>query len=326
METFRFGIMGAGRIAEKFCDAVRRIDGVKVAAVASKSAERAQTFAARNGIASWHADYGEMLAREDIDAVYIATTHNFHYENILECLEYGKPVLCEKCMVLTKRQAEEVFARAREKKLFVMEAMWSRFLPTIRKARQWIEEGRIGRVTMANACLGWVAPQDTENRMFNPDLAGGALYDMGVYCIEIMSGLIGGGVRKVRSDIVFAETGVDKSDCITLEFDDCLASLQISIAAQIEECAYLYGTRGYIRIPAFHKGRGCFLYGPDGNLVEKFDDPTENGFVYEAEEVVRCVRAGRLESDVMPAEDTIRCAEIFDLCLAKDAAAGTRGI
>ena len=319
MDTFRFGVMGAGRIAEKFCDAVGRIDGAEVAAVASKSAERAQSFAVRNGLPSWHAGYGEMLARPDIDAVYIATTHNFHYENILECLKYNKPVLCEKCMVLTKKQAEEIFARAGEKKLFVMEAMWSRFLPTIRKARQWVREGRIGKVTMASACLGWVAPQDAENRMYNPDLAGGALYDMGVYCIEIMSYLLGGGIRKVRADIVFAETGVDESDCIMLEFNDCLASLQVSIAAKIEECAFLYGTRGYIRIPAFHKGRGCRLYGPDGNLVEEFNDPTENGFVYEVEEVVRCIRSGKLESDVMPKADTIRCAEIFDLCLAKNA-------
>lgn len=317
MQTFRFGVLGAGRIAEKFCDAIRRTGGAEVAAVASKSAERAESFAARNGLPSWYAGYGGMLARPDIDAVYIATTHNFHYENILECLEHGKPVLCEKCMVLTKEQAEDVFARAREKKLFVMEAMWSRFLPTIQKAKQWVGEGRIGRVTMASACLGWVAPEDAGNRMYSPDLAGGALYDMGVYCIEVMSYLLGGEIRKVRSDTIFADTGVDKSDCITLEFDDCLASLQVSIAAKIDECAFLYGTNGSIRIPAFHRGRGCFLYGPDGSLVEQFDDPTENGFVYEAEETVRCVRAGRLESGIMPAADTIRCAEIFDFCLAK---------
>lgn len=320
METFRFGVMGAGRIARKFCDAVRQVDGAEVAAIASKDGERARAFAERSGVPSWHGDYAQMLARPDIDAVYVATTHNFHFDNIMQCLSYGKPVLCEKCMVLTKRQAEEVFACARKKHLFVMEAMWSRFLPAVQKARQWVAEGRIGRVTMASACQGWVAPEDAADRMYNPALAGGALYDMGVYCIEVISYLLGGEISKAGFSAVYAATGVDQSDCIVLQIGGCLASLQISIAAKTEECAFLYGTQGYVKIPFFHRAESCFLYGTDGSLTEKFEFPFENGFVYEAEEVMRCVRGGKTESAVMPAADTIRCAELFDQCLSESPA------
>ena len=136
MKQFRFGILGAGGIAHKFCNAVGKVDDACVAAVASKDQKRAWRFAKRHGIEDFYSDYEHLLAREDIDAIYIATTHNFHYENIIACLKHNKPVLCEKSMVPTAAQAQEIFSLAKEKKLFVMEAMWSRFLPHINQARQ----------------------------------------------------------------------------------------------------------------------------------------------------------------------------------------------
>ena len=153
MKQFRFGILGAGGIAHKFCNAVGKVDDACVAAVASKDQKRAWRFAKRHGIEDFYSDYEHLLAREDIDAIYIATTHNFHYENIIACLEHNKPVLCEKSMVPTAAQAQEIFSLAKEKKLFVMEAMWSRFLPHINQARQWIKEGLIGNLEAATEIL-----------------------------------------------------------------------------------------------------------------------------------------------------------------------------
>lgn len=315
MDTFRFGIIGAARIANKFCDAVRYIEGAEVVAVSSKDLDRAKAFAEKNCLPSYYGSYDEMLSRDDIDAVYIATTHNFHYENLIACIEHGKHALCEKCMVLTKQQAETVFALAAKKNLFIMEAMWSRFLPNIKKARKWIQEGRIGRIDLASAVLGFVAAEDPKSRIYNPDLAGGALYDMGVYAIEIMSYLINKEIRQVKSVLLFADTGVDTTDNVTLSFDGCIANLQCSITAKVDENAYLYGSKGYIQIPKFHFGDQCRLYDLDGNIVEEFYEKPVNGFIYEIREVIRCVRAGKTESDVVPHKDTVRCAEIFEQCL-----------
>ena len=318
MNPFRFGIIGAGRISNKFCDAVRHIEGAEVVAVSSKDFDRAKDFAEKNQVSFYYDSYDTMLSREDIDAVYIATTHNFHYENLLACIEHGKHVLCEKCMVLTKKQAETVFALAEEKNLFVMEAMWSCFLPHIKKVRQWIQEERIGKITLANAVIGFIGEKDPHNRLYNPDLAGGALYDIGVYAIEIMSYLIHKDIRNVKSTLLFANTGVDTHDNITLSFDDCIANLQSSISVKVEEQACLYGTKGYIKIPHFHNGEDCFLYGLDDKIIEEFHETPVNGFIYEIEEVIRCVRAGKRESDVVPHKDTIRCADIFDQCFSEN--------
>lgn len=318
MNQFRFGIIGAGKIGNKFCDAVKRVEGAEVVSVSSKDRDRAKAFAEKNRIPNYYDSYDEMLSRDDIDAVYIATTHNFHYENLLACISHGKHALCEKSMVLTAEQARTVFGLAATHDVFVMEAMWSRFLPSIRKARRWVSEGKIGTVSVASAAIGWPAEYNPDGRMFNPDLAGGALYDLGVYAVELTSWLVGKPVLSASSKLLFADTGVDKADVITLVFDDCLASLQCSICSKMNEKACLYGSKGYIELPTFHYGREYSLYDENSRLVEEFKDTTENGFVYEIEEVIRCIRAGKLESDVVPHRDTIRCAEILEQCLREN--------
>lgn len=200
----QFGIMGAGNIARKFADAVRQVEGAQVAAVASKSLERAQAFAQEQHIPAGYGGYQEMLQRPDIDAVYIATTNNFHYENILQCLEHGKHVLCEKSMVLHTRQAEEVFALAREKGLFLMECMWVRFLPKIQKVKEWVETGRIGRLKCAQGNLGFYAGKDLTTRAYNPALGGGSMYDLGVYLIEVLGYFATEPLAQVESTVVRA--------------------------------------------------------------------------------------------------------------------------
>ena len=149
MSICRFGIIGAGSIAAHFCKGVKLVEGAEVVAVASSSEERAVAFAQANGVPQAYGSYEEMLRQADIHVVYIATTHNFHMDNIRLCFEFGKHVLCEKAMVLTASDAREVFSMAKEKNLFCMEAMWTRFLPQYRQAKQWIEEGRIGKIQAA---------------------------------------------------------------------------------------------------------------------------------------------------------------------------------
>ena len=276
MKQFQFGILGAGDIAHKFCDAVRKVDGACVAAVASKDQRRAWHFAKRHKIEDFYDNYDQLLSRDDLDAIYIATTHNFHYENIMCCLEHNKPVLCEKSMVPTAAQAREIFDCAKEKNLFVMEAMWSRFLPHINQARQWIQEGRIGHLEMAY--------------------------------------LIDEPVLEMQSMLARSETGVDKVDNIMLRFPSCIANLQATTAATIRQELCIYGSEGYIRIPRAHCSHSCYLYHKNGLLAKRFHKNYGNGFVFEVRETMRCIRAGKLESSVVPHSATLQCAELFDRC------------
>ena len=316
MNCFRFGILGAGNIANYFCNGVKLVEGAEVLAVASKCPDRAAAFAAKHGIPYACSSYEALLAREDIDAVYIATTHNFHMELIRLALNAGKHVLCEKAMVLTEADAREAFALAKEKGLFLMEAMWSRFLPQYQTARRWIEEGRIGAIQAAACSVGFRADQDPEGRILNPKLAGGALYDIGVYAIEPLTYLIGEPVEDVlgvwRPHPV---TGVDERVTLILRFPSCDAAIQATIAANPKEYYYITGDQGFIELPFVTFGDRVRLYDENRNLLEEVVEPWEVGFVYEIQEVIRCVRAGRQYSHIMPPDATIECARIYDKIL-----------
>ena len=177
MKPFRFAIMGAGGIANRFCDAVNLVPDCEICAVASKSMDRARDFAVRNHLPAAYDSYEKMLEAEKPDAVYIAVTTDAHYALSMLCMEHNTPVLCEKAMFRTKKEAEDVFALSEGKGVFAMEAMWSRFLPPVNKARDWLASGLIGEPLFAETGVGFSATRNPENRYFNPDLGGGASYD-----------------------------------------------------------------------------------------------------------------------------------------------------
>jgi len=316
MTTIRFGIMGAGVIANKFCDAVNRVDGVEVVAVASKTEEKAKAFAERNGIPSYYGNYDEMLARNDIDAVYIATTHNFHVENAMQAMKAGKHVLSEKPFALNPEDAERAFEYAESHKLFLMEAMWSRFLPHINKVKQWIADGEIGTVEMATSIIGWEAAYDEKSRLFDPDLAGGSLYDVGVYPLDILQYIIPEKLIEINSTVSLAPTGVDKVAHVTMKFENCIASVFSTLTVQSSEPTVIYGTKGRIEMFTANVGNSATLY-RNGKPEEKFCQPFENGFTFEVAETARCIREGLLESPVVPHSLTVATAEIFTKTLGK---------
>lgn len=314
MGKIRFGIIGAGNIAHKFCDAVKLVEGAEVVAVASQTPGKAKQFAQEEQIVAYYEAYEAMLQAENVDAVYIATTHNFHFENAMLCIKHRKPILCEKCFVLTEQEAKTVFEAAREAGVFVMEAMWSRFLPVVQKAKEWIETGRIGKVELAQSIIGFKASEDPKGRILNPDLAGGAMYDIGVYVIEIMTYLINQKITEVQPMVSRAHTGVDSVNNINIRFESCMANLQAMVTGYCPGETKIYGTEGYIVIPNAHYASECFLY-KGYEQVEHFVSPLENGFEYQIEEVVKCLNNGQIESSIMPAEVTIQCAALFDQCL-----------
>ncbi len=313
----KFGIIGAGGIAHSFYDALKVVEDTKLVAVASKSISRAREWIRQSGIEEnqvrVYGDYDEFLNDSDIDVVYIATTVNYHYENIKACLNAGKHVICEKAMVETYAQAEEVFKIAKEKNLFLMEAMWSRFAPRVEVIRKWIADGKIGTVELVQATIGFVAPKDPENRLYNKKLGGGALYDIGVYVIDMIPFFIGKNIIETDATVKWSDTGIDETIQLNMKLeDDIIVNTQISFDAKMPEDVYIYGNNGYLRIPKVHYGRDAYLYDNSDELIEYFEAEERPGFSYEIEEVKRCIEEEKIVSDIAGPDMTFVSSRIYD--------------
>lgn len=314
MKEFTFAIMGAGNIAHKFCDAARHVDGVKVIAIAARDGSRARAFAEKEDIPASYGGYEAMLKAEKPDAVYIATLPNTHFPLSMLCLDYKVPVICEKAMFMNAQEAETVFARSEKEGVFVMEAMWSRFLPAVTLAKKWLEEGRIGKLVYADTAIGFLAPPEPDNRYRDPALGGGAARDITVYTYEITTHVLGDGYLSVETAMVKDPiAGADLSDQVTLTYPDFIATMFTTFGAAVEERMLLVGEKGKMILPSPHHKNQVFLYDAEGNPVDEFKgDPALNGFVYEIGEVAKCVREGKCESPVVPHKTTIACAKLFD--------------
>lgn len=313
MRDIRFVILGAGNIAGTMCGAISRIPHCEAAAVASKSLERARDFAERNHLPRYYDDYETMLEEEKPDCAYIAVLPNDHYRLTKMCIEHGVAVLCEKAMFQNSMEARDAFALAREKQVFVMEALWSRFLPAVQKVRQWLEKGCIGNPETLQISIGFVAPPDPNNRYMNPALGGGAAKDIMCYAYEITTYVLQQPIKSMAVSASWGPTGVDLTDHVSITFEHTLADLMVSFAASMEQRMVVCGPKGRIVLPAPHFASECFLYNAKGELEEHFkDEETVDGFAYEVSEVIRCLQEGAIESPVVPHEETLACAKVFD--------------
>lgn len=314
MGTFRFAIMGPGNMGRQFCRAVTQIPDCEVVAVASKSMERAQQFAERFAVPHCYDSYEEMLIREKPDCVYIAVLPNDHYRLTMLCLDHRVPVLCEKAMFCSGAEAEEVFRRSRELGVFVMEALWSRYLPAVQQVKQWISEGRIGSPELVQFSIGFVAPPGEGNRYFSRALGGGAAKDITVYAYHLTKYILGQSVREMTTAASWSKGGVDVNNHIAVEFDHTLADLMASFLCPMEERMVIYGTEGKIVLPQPHFSRECFLYGNDGVELAQFAEQQRKiGLTYEIIDSMQCIRNGAYQSDVVPQADTLECARMFDM-------------
>jgi len=313
MKTIRFGIIGLGSIAKKFAKVLSTADHVTLTAVAARDESRAIAFAEQFGAEKHYSSYVELAKDIDVDAVYIALTHNFHYEVIKMCLLHGKNVLCEKPMVLHADEAIELAELAEAKGLTLMEAMWTRCLPAYRKTCEWVMEGRIGNVGLIQASFCFNVPVTNESRLFNPELAGGALYDVGVYVVEFATGILDESPVEIAAVSQKCETGVDSFTSLSLRFDSgAVASLTCGITGSSSLDGHVIGDNGRILVHKFYMSEKCELFDKDNQLIETFEEKTEDGFIYQIEHFADLVRHGELESPYIPLRDTIACAELFD--------------
>ena len=297
-QPIRWGILACGGIARKFADDLTHAKNGHLAAVSSRDIKRAQEFASHyDPSVEAFGSYEEMLSSGEIDVVYIASPHGLHYEHTILCLEAGIPVLCEKAFAINSKQVAAMIAKAREKKLFLMEALWTRFHPSIAKLQEIIASGVIGEIKHVVADFGFKAEYDEEVRWFNPHLTGGSLLDIGIYPLFI-SKLLLGQPLEMKATGVMAPSGVDMNCSIATKYaSGATASLFSTFAAQTDTTCTVYGTLGKIYMhPRFHETKGMTLtiYGGEETVME-----TERlgwGYSYEADAVQEDLHAGRTEN------------------------------
>ncbi len=318
MTPIRWAIVGPGDIAEKFVRDLRIAGGGTVRAVVSRDINRAKSAAARFGADLAFNDVEALTANETIDAVYIATPHQAHFEAAKFLLENGKPVLAEKPLTVNATQARELIRIARDQKVFLMEALWTRLLPVYQTVRTWLDEGRIGRVRWVESSFCVCGNLEPDKRWLNPQLAGGALLDLGVYCLAMTQFVLKQEPSAINAVASMSPTGVDEILTVNLGYaDGSLAGFVCGFVATADNRLVICGEEGRIEIPdIFIAAQKAVLL--RGTQVEVAEKPLNGeGFEFEIAEVHRCIRESEIESPFMHLDDTLKNLEIMDAIRTK---------
>ena len=309
-QTIGWGILGPGGIAKSFASDLAKVPDAALVAVGSRSRQRAEAFAAQFDVQRAYDDYEALMADPDVDVIYIATPHPFHHPQTIACLEHGKAVLCEKPLAVNARQAQEMIDCAEANGRFLMEAMWTRFLPVIKTVRTWLAAGRIGEVRMMAADFGFAAPWDPEHRLFAPELAGGALLDVGIYPVALAAMVFGGAPQRIQAAASIGETGVDEETAMLFTYEGgALAQLSCAVRTETPHEAWIAGTKGIIRIPTFWHPTEATLTVADEPPIQTTG---EEGYHFQAVAVMDALRAGSLACETMSWAESLQIAQTMD--------------
>lgn len=316
--VIRWGILGPGSIAHPFADGLRALPDARLVAVGSRNKARAQAFADQFQIPNRHDTYEALVADPDVDVIYVATPHSFHREHCLLALRAGKAVLCEKPFTINAAEAQEVVAEARSRHLFLMEGMWSRFYPLMDRVRALLAEGAIGDARLVEADFGFRTDFNPQSRLFDPNLGGGALLDVGVYVISLASMILGTPDR-ITGLATLCATGVDEQAVMALGYPNgALATLSTAITTNTRHRATIYGTGGRMTLHSPWWKPERMTLARDGQEDRDVHLPmTGTGFNYEAAEVQRCLRAGLTESRILPLDETLTVMRTLDTLRAQ---------
>jgi predicted dehydrogenase len=311
-QPVRWGVLGTGGIAATFASDLRLVEGAVLAAVGSRTAEAATSFAARHGIARAHGSWAGLAADDEVDVIYVATPHAFHHAAAAACIAGGKHVLCEKPMTLDQPSSASLVELSRARGVFLMEAMWMRCNPVIRRVAELVAGGAIGEVTAVHADLGVRGPFPATHRLMDPALGGGALLDLGLYPISLAH-LILGMPASVQGWARLSPEGVDQNTGVLLGYQSgAVAALTCGLVGGTGNAATITGTTGRVQLPkGFFEARTFTLH--RGAEAEVFDmDFPGRGYQFEAEEVQRCLAAGLLESPLVPQATTLEMMGLLD--------------
>lgn len=312
MNEIRWGIVGAGRIAHTFAQDMSATDNGIVQAVAARSAASAQRFANQYGIPTAHDGYDALYDDANIDAVYVATPHTHHLQNASDALRAGKAVLCEKPITTNAQECRQLIDVAHQSSSYLMEAMWTWFLPAVRKAKEWVDAGRIGHIVRIQSDFGYPQVYAADKREYDAELAGGCLLEMGVYPVALTALFADSDPDSISVVARFAPNGVDDDVVATFNYAQFVATIGTSFRAKLRNWAYIIGEEGYVAIPNFWRANQCQLWVLD-DLVDSFDDGRQTvGFNYQIDAVCNDLATGRTESDVVPLTASLRFQKHMD--------------
>lgn len=308
----KIGILGAGRIAAILAETMNKMPEVECYGVASRNLEKAESFAKEHGFQHAFGSYEDMLADQELELVYIATPHSHHYKHIKMCLDAGKHVLCEKSFTVNEKQASEVFRIAEEKKLLLTEAIWTRYMPSRKMINDLLDEKVIGDVRKMTANLNY--PLLDKERIVKPELAGGALLDVGIYPLNFAYMHFGDQVREIKSAAQMTSAGVDGENGMLLLYEDGrMAVLNSGIHGKSDSEGVFYGSTGCMVVENINNPEGIKIYDTDRKLIREIKVPEQiSGYEYEITETISCIKEGKLECPSMPHKETLRMMRVMD--------------
>jgi len=314
-KKFNWGIVGAGKIASKFASDLALLSNANLYAVGSRSLAKANEFSKTYHFEKVYGSYEELLSDTNLDVVYIATPHSGHFEHTLLALDKGVPVLCEKPLAINVRQVREMVQKAKEKKTFLMEALWTLFLPHLLKTKELIEAGVIGEVQSVRADFGFKATFDSQHRLFNPALGGGALLDIGIYPLLLAQTFLG-VPDTINATALLGKTKVDEDINVSLTYQNQkIAHLHASLRSQTPVDAHIYGTKGYVYLPTrWHSPVSHLLvYDYASSKETKYMMPGDAiGYKYEAQAVMEYLEAGLIESPIASGQFSLDLIQTMD--------------
>ena len=308
----KIGILGCGVMAETFADTLRQMGEVECYAAASRTLKRAEEFAGKYGFKKAYGSYEELCADPEVELIYIATPHSSHFDNMKLCIRHKKPVLCEKSFTVNAREAEQIREYAEQEQVFVAEAIWTRYMPSRNMIQEIIDSGIIGDISVLTANLSY--PISHKERIMRPELAGGALLDIGVYGVNFAMMHFGTDIERIESSVRMTDTGVDAMESITIFFrGGRMAVLTHDIYSRSDRKGIFYGEKGYIIVENINNPQSISVYDTEDRLVRRMDVPKQiSGYEYEVLECIDAVRSGEKESSSMPLSDSIKVMEIMD--------------
>ncbi|WP_396590024.1 Gfo/Idh/MocA family protein [Allomuricauda sp. R78024] len=308
----KWGIIGPGNIADKFASSLQLVEDAEISAVASRTLDKAQKFADEFSIKNVFGSYDELFESDTADIVYIATPHNFHKDLAIKAMQSGKHVLCEKPLGINKPEVVELIEVAKQNQVFLMEGLWSRFNPSIKKVKDLIDEGAIGKVSYLHADFAFYALDRTmDSRLLNPNLASGSILDIGIYPI-FLAYLILGKPKQILASSNFHSNGTELQTSMIFQYENAQAMLYSGLTSKSDMQAEISGSEGELFInPRWHEADGYTLV--KNEETQKVDLPKQgNGFIYEIKEVHKCINAKKLQSDLWSHQNSLDLAELLD--------------
>lgn len=308
----KIGILGAGRIASTLAETMNKMPEVECYGVASRNLEKAEVFAKDHGFQHAFGSYENMLADQNVELIYIATPHSHHYQHIKMCLDAGKHVLCEKSFTVNERQAAEVLRMAKEKNLLLTEAIWTRYMPSRKIIDNLLAEKVVGDVKKMTANLNY--PLLDKERIVKPELAGGALLDVGIYPLNFAYMHFGDTVREMHSAAQMTDAGVDGENGMILLYEDGrMAVLNSGIHGKSDSQGVFYGSEGCMIVENINNPEAIKIYDTENNLVREVKVPEQiSGYEYEIIETISCIKEGKLECPSMPHAETLKMMHVMD--------------